>query len=342
MTQTLSVEDHADNVAPNQCHYPFSFNVQSWLRCNGENSLLHKCLSSRSNFASLPPSLKHETVKSPQGAPQPYASAEVTYRLTARLLKDRKTIGWIVQPILLLVSHDPTPPLCMTDFAGEYRMTQKCLLRGPLFQKSGELSVHVQEPKQLTVKADCIQSMVGLPVKLRWKRQKQEAHVDQSPRIEAKVKWQFRISTFVSILEQRGPATLKRVLVSPETAFVCSKLPAKALTMAWRQWTPAADEDSSTIIESEQSLWLTLPRSEILTPTFWSPFLSRRYSLWLQLKVTKPGNTRLEVEVPIQVGIDASSYVGSNGSQGGDVIGDRGLFDSAEGDEPLPQYIQVE
>lgn len=335
MTQALSIDGHANNEARNERHYPFNFNVQNWLRHDHENSELHQCLSSRNNFASLPPSLKHEILRVPQGKPRPRAGAQVTYKLTAHLLKDRKIIDRIMQPILLLVSHDPSPPMCMTDFVGEYRMAQKCLLRGPLFQKAGELSITAQEPKQLTVKADCSESMVELPVKLRWSRQKQEVNVYQEPRIEAEVKWQFRLSTFVSLMEQRGPATLKQALASPATAHVRSALPPKTLSMAWRKWTPVADNESLTEIECEQSLWLTLPRSEILTPTFWSPFLSRRYSVWLQIKVNRPGNAKLEIEVPIQVGIEAAPGADSIDSNG------EGLFEGADGDELLPQYSRT-
>lgn len=336
MTQALSMDGHASNVARNERHYPFNFNVQSWLRHDHENSLLHKRLASRNNFASLPPSLKHEVLPTPQGTRRPRAGAHVTYKLTAHLLKDRKVIDQIMQPILLLISQDPSPPMCMADFVGEYQMAQKCLLRTPLFQKAGELTIFAQEPKQLTVRPNCAESMVELPIRLVWKRQKQEINVYQSTRIEAEVKWQFRMSTFVSLMEQRGPATLKQALVSPATAYVRSTLPPKTLSMAWRKWKPVGS--SKTKIQCEQSLWLSLPRSEILTPTFWSPFLSRRYSVWLQVKIHRPGSAKLEVEVPIQVGIESTASAGlaENARADGE-----GLFEDTDGDELLPQYSRL-
>lgn len=335
MTQALSLEGHASNEARNERHYPFNFNVKSWLEHDLQNSGRHKCLASRNNFVSLPPSLKHEILGTPQGTPRSRAGAQVKYKLTAHLFKDRKLVDRIMQPILLLISHDPPPPMCMTDFVGEYCMAQKCALRGPLFQKAGEVSIIAQEPKQLTVRADCAESMVELPIRMVWTRQKQEINVYQAPKIEAEVRWQFRLSTFVSVMEQQGPATMKDALVSPATALVRSALPAKALSMVWRTWKPSHNDDNLTSIESEQSLRLTLPRSEILTPTFWSPFLSRRYSVWLQVKVNKPGSAKLEVEVPIQVGIEAGTLPHS--SDRSETLG-AGLFDDADCDELLPQY----
>lgn len=336
MTQALSMDGHARDAARNERHYPFNFNVQSWLRHDHENSLLHKRLASRNNFASLPPSLKHEVLATPQGTPRPRAGAHVTYKLTANLLKDQKIISRIMQPILLLISHDPSPPMCMADFVGEYQMAQKCLLRTPLFQKAGEVSIFAREPKQLTVRADYAESMVELPIKLVWSRQKQEINVYQSTRIEAEVRWQLRLSTFVSIMEQRGPATLKQAMVSPATAHVRSALPPKTHSMVWRNWTPV--DGKETKIESEQSLWISLPRSEILTPTFWSPFLSRRYSVWLQVKINRPGNAKLEVEVPIQVGIEATTSIDLNEDSRGNA---ERIFDNADGDELLPQYSRL-
>lgn len=341
MTQALSLQGHAINTSRNERHYPFNFNVESWVRHDQETRAHHRDMASRNHFASIPPSLLHEIKTTPQGVPKPRAGARVTYRLTARLLRDHRTIDRIMQPILLLVSQMPSPPMCITDFKGEYRMIQKSVLRSSLLKKTGELTVIVQEPKQLTVKAQCENSVVELPVKLQLERSRQEMSFGQPLRVEAEVKWQFRFSTFVSIMEQRGPPTLKQATSSPATAFVRSTLQSRTVNMAWRNWKPArnSSEDSTKLIESEQSLWLSLPHTEVLTPTFWSPFLSRRYSIMVQVKVTQPGSAKIEVEVPIQVGIEAESPASYEQSlMAGHRTVDEMIFDNAEGDELLPQY----
>lgn len=197
----------------------------------------------------------------------------------------------------------------------------------------------VQEPKQLTVRADRKDSVVELPVKLLLEQSRTDAALWVQPIIEAEVKWHFRFSTFVSIEEQQAPPTLREALVSPATAMVRSSLKSRSLGMVWRNWKSILDRGDASRIESEQSLWLTLPRSGVLTPTFWSPFLSRRYSICLQLKVTKPGTAKLEVEVPIQVGIDAAVDDGIYGCSAFDVLGDaESNFEGIDCDELLPQY----
>lgn len=338
MTQALPIHSHANNTVENERHYPFKFDVKSWLRHDQESDLLHQAMATRNNFSSLPPSLRHEVVSTPQGVPRPRAGALVTYRLTARVFSNHRIIKRLAQPILLLMSQGPSPPTCITDFKDEYQPAQSAILRGPLFQKKvGELSVDVQEPKQLNVRAHSAESVVEVPVKLRLERQSQEAFATDQLCVEAEVKWQFRSATFVSIIEQRGPVTMKQALRSPATAHVRTSLKTRTMTMTWRNW--RLETQGSKALESKQSLWLTLPRSEILTPTFWSPFISRRYSIRLQLKITKPGSAKLEVEVPIQVGIEAAGFeayeeiLRSNRHGSGE-----SLFENADGDELLPQY----
>ena len=195
----------------------------------------------------------------------------------------------------------------------------------------------VQEPKQLTVRADRADSMVELPIKMLLERSRGDDALSNSPTFEAEISWNLRCSTFVSIFERQGPPTLKEALVSPATAFVRSSLDSRSLRMVWRDWRRIGGDSSR--IESEQSLWLSLPRSKVLTPTFWSPFLSRRYSICLQLKITKPGTAKLEVEVPIQVGIDDEMGGNCDGGSRIDAFGNAGsIFDDADGDELLPQY----
>lgn len=339
MTQALSIREHANNVSRNERHYPFNFDVRSWLRHDQESDVRHRVMATRHNFASLPPSLKHEVINTPRGVPRPRAGAQVTYRLTARLFKGRRVLHRVAQPILLLMSQDPSPPTCINDFKGEYQTTQTTAIRGPLFQKAGELSVMVQEPKQLRIKANRAETIVEVPVKLSFDRRGQDLIALEKLCVEAEVKWQFRFATFVSILEQRGPVTLKQAEVSPATAHVMSSLKARTLTMKWAKWQPSSNSKTPKALESEQSLWLTLPRDEVLVPTFWNQFISRRYSIWLQLKITKPGNAKLEVEVPIQVGIEAEPPVSYDeiSRSHSNVSGDS-IFDDADGDELLPQY----
>ncbi|KAK5949636.1 hypothetical protein OHC33_009233 [Knufia fluminis] len=339
MTQALSIRSHATNDPENVRKYPFSFDVQSWLRYDEASGNHSRILESRSNYVSIPPSLRHEILTTPQGVRRPRAGAHVGYKLTARLLKDHRVVDRIVQPILLFLSQPPCPPMCVTDFKGEYRSFQKSALRGALFQKVGDISVVVQEPKQLTVRADRADSIVEVPVKLLFEQTKGNAALSDQPTIEADVKWTFRFLTFVSMQEQQGPPTLKGALVSPATAFVRSSLKSRYVKMVWRKWSKVAVKGRASCIASEQSLWLTLPRSEVLTPTFWSPFLSRRYSICLQLKVMKPGAAKLEVEVPIQVGIEGGTAEGDYASSRPAALGnDEFIFDDVEGDELLPQY----
>lgn len=341
MTQAFSIRTHNNELTNNERHYPFKFDVQSWMRHDQERNQQHSALATRSNFAALPPSLRHEIYKTPNGVPKPRAGARVSYRLTARLSKGRKVIGRAAQPILLLLSQDPSPPMCIADFKGEYRPFQTAVLKGSLFSKLGDISVIVQEPRPMSVKAKSENSMVEVPIRLRIDRPHGEIAVPETLSVEAEVKWAFRFSTFVSMLEQRGPVTLSQAMVSPATACVRSTLRTRTMRMSWRKWQQTARKEECTRLESEQSLWLSLARDEVLTPTFWTPVLSRRYSIVISVKVSSPGTAKLEVEVPIQVGIEAGatpSY--EEAIRSGRDRTDNALLERMDGDELLPRYVR--
>jgi hypothetical protein len=340
MTQALSLRAHAREVTGSTRFYPFRFDVQSYLQHEQESCRRNLVNATKSDFASIPPSLRHEIRNPPQGVPKPRACARVTYRLSARLFRNRKAIETVHQQIVLLPSHGPSPPTCITDFANEYCPRSKTVLRGGLFQKAGDISVIVHEPKRLNIKADSLDSIVQLPVKLRLERTGQLPSSLEQLCVEAEVKWQFRFLTFVSMLEQRGPPTLKQALASSATAHVRSSLSTRSLRMSWRNWKWCIGKNGTSVLESEQPLWLSLPRSDVLTPTFWSPYLSRRYSIWLQVKVVKPGSAKLEVEVPIQVGIETASFEAYEQSlrMSRQSSSDE-AFSDAESDELLPQYV---
>lgn len=330
MTQAFSMHRFSSH-SRNEKLYSFSFDVESWMNHSAQNNEQQQLMATRGSFATLPPSLRHE-VKVPQGASKPRAGACVTYHLIARLSRGNKTITGIAQQILLLhSSENQAPPTCLTDFQGEYRPNQRMTLRGSLFQKLGDVTIAVQEPKQLSVKSTSKDSLVEMPIKLCVDAAAfANTNIEQMC-VEAEVKWQFRFSTFVSVVERQGPATLREAIRSPATAYVKSSLSPRYLGMKWRDWRA----NGSGQLISEQTLWLSLSRTEVLTPTFWTPLISRRYSIYLQLKISKPGSAKLEVEVPIQVGIEAASL-----AQHAECMRQAREEWLLDGDELLPQYVR--
>lgn len=331
MTQAFSMHRFASN-SRNDKLYSFNFDIQSWMQHSAQNDEQQQLMATRGSFANLPPSLRHEIPKATQGVPKSRAGASVTYHLMARIFRRNKTISGTAQQILLLHSSEfQAPPTCLTDFKGEYRPSQRTTLRGSLFQKLGDVTIAVQEPKQLSVKAMSRDSIVEMPIKLCLDAATFPNVSTEQLCVEAEVKWQFRFFTFVSVVERQGPATLSEADRSAATACAKSSLKPRTLHMKWRDWRP----NGSGQLISEQILWLSLSRTEVLTPTFWTPLISRRYSIYLQLKIGKPGSAKLEVEVPIQVGIEAASS-----AQHAESMRQAREDWLMDGDELLPQYVR--
>ena len=212
-----------------------------------------------------------------------------------------------------LFSSGPSPPICQADYQGEFKTKQLCALRS-FFKVVGRLGIEVFEPQQLLVSQKQL-SVLKIPIALSW--------YGEASKIEAEIIWQIRFSTFVSLTERCSPPTIKEAL-TPSTALVQSCLEPRRSTVGWINWRPAYANGQ----ESEELLRLTFPKSEILTPSFWSPFICRRYSIKITIKVTAPGTAKFDLEVPLQVGLERSTPCNAREDTWSDV----------ESDELLPQY----
>ena len=337
MIQSFNPQQHA-TIDGEVRKYAFRFDVRSWLAQNSQERPHHRLMAAlQTNFLSIPPSLRHEIESKAQGTEKPRAGARVSYKLSARILLGRKAVARVDQPILLLFSGTagPRPPICVSDWQGEYRTMNSALIKGSFRKSLGELHVQAQEPPQLMVKETGKTSMVEIPIKISLRGSKSSGFL-QSAKFEAEVKWQFKFSTYVSMLEQRAPPTLKQALVSPVTALVHSSLPKRDILLKWDDWRPSYDD--SGMVESDHILKLVFPREEVLTPTFWSPFLTRRYSIKLQIKTTFPGVSKVDIEVPIQVGLDTGIWFDSDMFDLERMPTNNSTYEETDGDELLPTY----
>lgn len=345
MIQAMSLRHRTESPPGQGFQYPFHFDIESWLEQRNANRPDREALAYKTNFSGLPPSLHHEILTTPDGVQRPRAAARVTYHITARVLRGSKTMSKVIQPILISLPACPAPPVCLADFQEEYREEQRCLLRGSVFRKPGVLSMTVREPPALTLRRDARHVVVHIPIRLQMEQLKQDAGLANASGVEAEISWQMRISTFVSLREKKGPVSLKEATTSPTSGHVRSAFKIRHSRMTWDKWRldVSTTAEDRVVSRSEQTLAILLPRSELLTPTFWTPYLGRRYSVWLQLKVVKPGTAAVEVEVPIQVGVDTGSAKAYNDDLTMQRCRDSSLMiDGIHAPELLPRYECLE
>ncbi|KIW15807.1 hypothetical protein PV08_05857 [Exophiala spinifera] len=201
------------------------------------------------------------------------------------------------------------PPTCLADFGGEYQPCQRRTLKESIFWKSGDIQITIREPEQLALKSDSETSVARLPVQVQLDLPSSyRIPANGALCVETDVRWQLRVISFVSIKAQAHVPTIREALASPTMAPVGTTMGTSTSSVTWRDWTVIDGHFSTkTRFESHQELLLSFASSDIMTPTFWSPHLSVRFTLRVRFHVKAPGTTTIELEVPIQVGVDQES-----------------------------------
>ncbi|MBA7489673.1 hypothetical protein ES702_00207 [subsurface metagenome] len=340
MTQSISVGQCSRMTPEDKQLHPFHFNVRSWLQQSiEEKPYFNMMLGMQNNFLPLPPSLQHK-VQPPPGRDGLRAEAVVTYQLSAYFFHGNQVISSVRQPLLLLFSPGPSPPLYLGDYTDEYQLHQRAKLRNIFFRGVGGLELQAQQPMPLRIKVGAETASVGIPLSMRLHLTKSNPSLYDYGHLEADVDWQICSSTFVSMCEQYKPPTVKEVSMSPSSFLIRSGSPARRLRMVWREF--RAVHDNAKTIESVQVLRLSIPQIYNLTPTFWSQFLARRYIISLQVRVAGPANATIKLRVPVQVEVEGLPFdVDARGSACSDDSHSRLWVDDDNHRELLPVYPGV-
>lgn len=293
---------------------PFFFDLSPYLQDGGidEPPKYNSTLSS--HFTPLPPSILPSSLGSRHRGRtgnlcEGFALAHVYYTITATLMTDTHTVCRRSQRINLIPLLLECPPTCLADFEGEYQPCQRRTLKESIFWNRGDIQITIREPDQLTLTPDINGSFARLPVQLQLDLPSSyKIPANGALCVETDVTWQLRAISFVSIKAQTHVPTIKGALASPTIAPVGTSTATRTSSVTWGDWTIIDGHYSAkTRLESHQELLLSFASSDIKTPTFWSPYLSVRFTLRVQFQVKAPGIATIELEVPIQVGVDQES-----------------------------------
>ena len=146
------------------------------------------------------------------------ASASVSYKLSALVVRGTATIASTSQEIFIYDSLPTTPPICIGDFYPEYVCEQITSLRKRVFTKQGKLSISIDEPApfELQHDRDLVQTKLPLSLLVRLRHGSQ----DEMPNFEliSDITWRLKASTFVMMKESAALPTTKQASASPFVA----------------------------------------------------------------------------------------------------------------------------
>lgn len=280
----------------------------------------------------------------------PKTAASVVYQVKVQLRLGATMLAEAVRKVHIFDCKGSTPPLCLRDFAPEYICQQASVIRKNILQKTGIMSVEVDQPAPLVFVSSggAVTTRILLKVSLRTISDASGFFAGGT--FEAEITWRLRSSTFVSMQMLHALPTVREAALSKLMAYLATSSPRRRLKMIWSDWTPTNPQSqtcsgSKTEWTAIYPIWLSIHSTPALAPTFSLPYLSRRYSILLHVSVSGLGRSQTSLTLPVQITY-RSEALGSTRS------GEAGRSPSTikrvvspfqarhEGDDaPLPLYI---
>lgn len=293
--------------------------------------------SARKYLRTLPSSLNVFGPWCPAAAGQACCQAEaiVKYEVEATAFRGDDIISKISQEVRIYDSPDShPPPVHMADFPDEYQCTQEKRLKR--FQIPGSrLLIIASEPKPVEVRprGDC--AMAAFPLKFIVRDT-----ISPPRKLDIRINSLLKAVTFISASKLDSQPTIRQSRCSPFLAAVPKFGRSYHRSLRVCHWTRnASSHHSENEWIAHALVWLPITENATPAPTFFTPYLSRRYSVSLLLEVKGEGKALFNLHVPLQIvypmevgSADAPSYEVATTPPNEEV--------DCEEEERLPVYVR--
>ncbi|EME88575.1 uncharacterized protein MYCFIDRAFT_85020 [Pseudocercospora fijiensis CIRAD86] len=231
---------------------------------------------------------------------------QITYTVIASALQDKNVIASTPSRFNYIPAKPELEPILPDDYPGEY------LVRTSKIQQNGNsttrLGVISQEPAALSIE-DCTSTLntnINLVFMLvgRHERGHRPAPFPKKYDVVA----QLKSTTFV--MPRRARPELHTVQALPHSKAILkqSLSNSQRYTAAFRQWDvhdSESEDDKRSRFEEVLTNTITIPFSvhvdQALSPDFWSPLLSRRYTIELTVTLDEDSSSTTKLKLPVQI-----------------------------------------
>ncbi|KAL2008196.1 hypothetical protein VTN00DRAFT_8178 [Thermoascus crustaceus] len=240
--------------------------------------------------------------------------SNVNYRLRAQVVKAGNIIAEAARPISLYPTLQKEPPVCTSDFPGEYALSASKTIRTFLtFRRMGVLCIETSEPSPFEFHSMKDDASTTINIRLRYRPI--HGHVDGIESLKpvyATVNSKLQSTTFVSVVPRQRLPTCEEADKSPFVTKHCSTHMRHKRKLRFAPWRQAVSKEgtfnrdppsaANQEWESEATLVVEYTGDDYPEPTFMSSLVSRRYTLHMHVEVEWLGHhTTFELQVPVQV-----------------------------------------
>lgn len=259
------------------------------------------------------------------------AEATVRYDVEATAIRGDTVIATNVHEVRIYDSPDShPPPVHMADFPEEYHCGQEKRLK--IFRIPGSrLTIIASEPKPLEVRPRGESTMAAFPLKFIMR---------DSPcpprRLDVRIHSLLKAVTFISANEMDSQPTIKQSKTSAFLAAVPKFGRSYHRSLHLSHWTRNQQSEDEWVAHA--FVWLPITENATPTPTFFTPYLSRRYSVSLRLEVKGAGKALFNLNVPLQIVYPVD--VGSADAPSYEIATTLQCEAECEEEERLPVYVR--
>lgn len=263
-----------------------------------DNSHADRC----DNRGQLPSSLEQRTSAALDWkSSAPKTTASVSYTLNADLWRGNVLLVSHSRKVRIFNCSEIAPPLCLGDFGKEYSNCQEIVMRKNLIQKIGKMSIKATQPDALIFSGPDASATTKVLLQLRLQTIYDPGEGCEPGAFEAAIKWTLRSSTFVCMHMQAATPTIGQLTRSPSMGCIKSTCATHRLKMLWSDWRPNSADPDSREWTATYPLWLSIKSSPALPPTFLLPYLSRRYTIAIEISISGQWHSKSTLTLPVQV-----------------------------------------
>ena len=236
----------------------------------------------------------------------PKTAVVVFYQIQAKLYLTDALLASATHKVHIFDCSEVAPPLCLGDFGSEYNSRRETVIRKNVFQKLGRMSIEATQPDPFVFGCAGDSATTKLILQVSVHKTHAPLEVGDPDTFEAAITWKLQSSTFVSTKTMDSQPTMRQASCSSSMARLVKTGQGHRLKMIWSDWTRSNPLDpvcsgTTTQWTGMHPLWLSIKSSSELAPTFSLPFVSRRYSVLLDVDVSGPGRSRAELKIPVQL-----------------------------------------
>jgi hypothetical protein len=251
----------------------------------------------------LPSSIEAVSLYSEE-VPSLNCGSQVHYIMKAMAFSGASIQGGTAQRIKLYDSVDTLPsPICLEDFPGEYLCKQTKIV--PLFDSTpSRVPLTIAQPKPVEMHLCKNDTQASFSISLSL------CSVSNSSALRPfalHLSWALFSHTFISTVAQEKIPPLPDVAASPHLRQVTRIEPSWKRSIGSLHWRPDADELATSVCNIQPVL--PLLKDSLPPPTFYTSFLTRRYSIGMGVGLVMSDQevAEFELNIPVQLVYPRSS-----------------------------------